>query len=112
MINNSSKMKNFPVIFNKDGDLVIRPTSWNMAQYIKEDNKIFSDVLEYTGYISAGAGGNTHMQFKSLNSKRLYSMFMSDFDDVLQNKKMKDNIVIGDFYFCKKGNSQGLRLIL
>jgi hypothetical protein len=39
-------------------------------------------------------------------------MFLSDFDAMMLAKKMKDNIIEGDFTFTKRGRVQGFRMIL
>lgn len=107
----------FQVTLTKNGDLSGHHVNTSYANsphysqhYFWEDNKIFIDELEYTGYFGS-SGGNSHIRLVSLKSGREYHMFMSDFDDILQEKKFIDNKINGKFYFCKKGNSQGTRLV-
>jgi hypothetical protein len=38
-------------------------------------------------------------------------MFMSDFDEVLEEKRFQNNEIVGAFCFCRKGHSQGIRLL-
>ena len=106
----TKKITDFEVQFEGNGDLSV----FNYSSYSiggkTEPNKIFSDTLEYVGYFGS-TGGNSHIKFKSINSGRKYHMFMSDFDDVLQAKRFINNQMVGLFTFCKKSNSQGMRLI-
>jgi hypothetical protein len=102
------KMQDFEVTFTETGDLCSRAYSWKGNK--KEANAIFADTLEYDTYHSS-SGGNSHIIFKSVNSGRKFSMFMSDFDEILTAKRFIDNQVVGLFCFCKKGSSQGIRLI-
>jgi hypothetical protein len=101
------KMQDFEVVFTDTGDLYAQ--MW-YASSKKEPNAIFADTLEYETYHSS-SGGNSHIIFKSVNSGRKFSMFMSDFDEILTAKRFIDNQVVGLFCFCKKGCSQGIRLI-
>jgi hypothetical protein len=95
-------IKQFKIPFDKDGNMVI----WGGYGVHEEDNHIFTDRLEYSNYC-----GN-HIGFKSLNTGRLYWMFISHFHELLLEKKMIDNIVEGEFYFIRKGTKPGLKLIL
>jgi len=98
----------FKVYFDNNGDLLHRLYYWQQQQgaYKEEDNHIFQDRLEYIGY------SGSHITFKSLNSGRKYSMFLSDFNAMMLAKKLDNNIVEGDFTFTKKGVVQGFKMIL
>jgi len=98
----------FKVYFETNGDLLHRLYYWQQQQgnFKEEDNHVFTDQLEYTGYFGS------HISFKSLMTGRKYHMFLSDFDAMMKSKKMKDNIIEGEFTFTKKGRVQGFKMIL
>ncbi len=98
----------FKVYFDTNGDLLHRLYYWMQQQgnFKEEDNHVFQDRLEYTGF-----SGN-HVSFKSLTTGRKYHMFVSDFHHVMMAKVLKDNIIEGDFTFCRKGVVQGFKMIL
>jgi hypothetical protein len=100
-------MQDFAVSFDSNGNLNYQNYDWPGTK--TEPNHSFSDTLEYTGYFSA-TGGNSHIKFKSLTTSREYHMFMSDFDEIIAEHRFINNQVVGVFFFCKKGNSQGIRL--
>lgn len=99
----------FKVYFDStNGDLLHRLYGWqiNQGNFKEEDNHVFSDKLEYHDY------GGSHIFFKSLMTGRKYHMFLSDFHAMMKAKKMHDNIIEGEFTFCKKGRVQGFKMIL
>lgn len=98
----------FKVYFDNNGDLLHRLYHWQQQQgaYKEEDNHVFQDRLEYTGY------SGSHIAFKSLTTGRTYSMFLSDFNAMMLAKKLDNNIVEGDFTFTKKGIVQGFKMLL
>ena len=101
-----TKIGNFKVYFDKKGNLLRRHRYWDASNEVEEDNKIFSDRLEYVSC------GGSQINFKSLNSNRQYGMFLSDFNKVMQAKKLQNNIIEGEFFFTRKGLVQGLRMLL
>ena len=108
------KIKDFEVSFDQDGNLMRDSIDVSyIASYngFNQKNSISPDTLEYIGYLTARKGGNSYIQFQSLNSGRKYHMFISDFNDIVLEKRFINNLVAGDFYFCRKGHSQGIRLI-
>lgn len=94
----------FDVVFYDNGDLAWRSYVYNGGK--TEKNHVFSDTIGYEGF------ARNYVQLKSLNSGRKYLMFLSDFDEVIQAKRFIDNQIVGNFCFCRKGRSQGIRLIL
>ena len=109
-INKNKKMQVFDVCFEDNGDLSAFHWPDRYTHIKREPNSNFPDTLEYTGYFGS-RGGNSHIQLKSVNTGRTYHMFMSDFDEVLREKKFVNNQLSGFFHFCKKGSSQGIRFI-
>lgn len=111
------KITEFKVVFDSDGDLCASADPWMMsdpryaANYRTEDNAPFSDTFEYIGYYGA-AGGNSHIQLKSMTTGRQVTMFMSDFDEVIMANRFIDKQIVGLFCYCKKNIKQGVRLIL
>ena len=77
---------------------------------IWEPNHIFSDLLKYENCYSTN--GSAHFIFKSQKNNRRYSMFLSDFNDVMKAGLINGIILQGEFTFCKKGGSQGIRMII
>jgi len=113
------KVAVFDVAFETNGNLCESNNDWmrnpnprwgNTYNYKWEPNAPFADTFEYIGYRGA-SGGNSHMLFKSVNSGRQVSMFMSDFDEVVQNDRFINKQIVGLFCYCKKGTKQGMRLI-
>jgi len=90
-------------MFDAGGDWMINNTSCK-----SEPNSVFSDSLEFTEINSY----YPRIWLKSTVSGRKYCMLLSDFEKVLKNKSFNDNIIKGDFTFTKKGQAQGVRLII
>ena len=124
MVNkNSKKIPQFAVCFSNNGDLHEKyvdmpdpskplPPYYSKdyyKQFVWEPNQIFSDTLEYLKCYPTN--GSAHFIFISRTNGRRYSMFLSDFDDMMKEKRLNNNILKGEFYFCKKGCSQGLKMI-
>jgi hypothetical protein len=111
------KIPQFKVVFTNTGDLCEGGGDWLLSHpnfssnYKTEDNAPFTDTFEYTGYHGA-AGGNSRILFQSVKTGRKVSMFMSDFDEVIQSKRFIDNQIVGLFCYCRKYIKQGIRLIL
>ena len=102
-----SKKGVFKVYFDNDGDMLDRVYSWQKpSDYKEEDNHVFTDKMEYSGY------GGSHIYFKSLVSGRRYQMFISDFDKMMKKKLLVANVIEGEFTFTKKGAVQGFKMIL
>lgn len=107
------KMTKFQVSFDSEGN----PTEDNLTQdqidhrtwdpgYYVEKNSIFNDILQFD-YVSSNV-----IIFTSINSKKTFRMFKSDFNDLMMYYKMgPQNQVAGKFTFCKKGFKQGIRLV-
>ena len=102
--NKPKPIQDFDVVFYDNGNLAHRQYSYSNMK--TEKNKVFTDTVEYNGFYGA------HIKFKSLNDGREFHMFMSDFDDVLRAKRFIDNQIVGSFCFCRKGKTQGFRLVL
>jgi hypothetical protein len=114
----------FDVVFDRDGNMsdhwYEEPDPTNIPKivpwYYKQNyswvhNSIFYEELEFE--CCYASRGSARFVFKSLISKKRYSMRISDFQDVMKNKKIKDgNIILGEFTFSKKGRTQGIRLII
>lgn len=98
----------FKVYFDLNGDLLHRMYYWQQqGNYKEEDNHVFTDRLEYSGY------GGSHIYFKSQMTGRRFHMFLTDFDKMMKAHKMlPGNIIEGEFTFTKKGRVQGFKMIL
>jgi len=120
---NPRKFQHYDVAFDKDGNLMETyweppdpskpPPSWTTGpKGLKyEPNCIFSDTFEFVRCYPTK--GSAHFLFRSLNTGRKYSMFLSDFEDVMKGKRLIDGHKLqGEFTFCKRGISQGVRMII
>lgn len=73
-----------------------------------KDNCIWNDELKYDSYYRGRSAAG--MSFRSLRFGRIYTVFMTDFDDMVY--LMKYGVIIGDFTFCKRGSNYGVRLVI
>lgn len=98
----------FKVYFDNNGNLLHRLFYYQQqaGNYKEEDNHVFQDRLEYSGFYGS------HISFKSLMTGRRYHMFLRDFHAMMVAKVMKDNIIEGDFTFTKRGQVQGFKMVL
>lgn len=84
---------------------------WGHYDLIYTPNYIFKDTLVFEKCFATK--GSAHFIFRSTNSNHVFSFFLSDFELMLKaNKLQEGNILQGEFTFCKRGSSQGLRMIL
>lgn len=86
--------------YNENGEHVYKDPIW-------KDNEIFDDKLEYRSYYRGRSAAG--MEFKSVYSGKVYTVFMTDFDGMV--KYMVNGVVGGKFAFCKCGGNYGLRMI-
>ena len=122
---NPRAIQNFEYIVDKDGNMLESYWSkpdpnapppkytpwWTNQGYNWVPNCIFADTMEFVS--CHPTNGSAHFIFRSINNGRTYSFFLSDFEDVLTAKRFSgDNIIQGEFTICKKGSSQGIRLII
>lgn len=111
----NKRVGQFKVYFEDNGDLRYRApyvSRWQSQQpgyvapvYKTEDNHVFQDRLEYSGYYQSV------ITFKSVNSGRRYHMFLRHFDEMMKKIQMNHNMVEGNFTFAKHGNVQGLKMV-
>ena len=119
---NPRAFQQYEVSFDKDGNLTRRyltplvatstSRSWKINHTgFNEPNAIFADNLAFVKCYSTQ--NSAHFVFESLKDGRQYSMFLSDFEDIMKEHRLVDGYRIqGEFVFCKKGNSQGVRMII
>lgn len=101
----------------EDGRLLVGRYEWNGSQRYnyktgkyetldivwKEADYEFDAVLEFQNFYR---GSSTHhIQFRDINTNEEYTMFSSDFFDMIKLITMHNGIVKGRFGFAKKGNS-------
>ena len=105
--NHQRPVTDFEVVFDDKGNLPSHIWQWSRpgSGGMKEKNRPFTDHMEYAGYTGS------KIIMRSTKTSRTFSMFLSDFDDILQAKRLIDNQVIGTFCYCRRGTIQGLRLI-
>lgn len=122
---NPRAIQHFEVALDKDGNMLehwyekpdpSKPppkySQWWINQgYNWIPNCIFADTMEFVS--CHPTNGSAHFIFRSINNGRTYSFFLSDFEDVLKAKRFTNgNMIHGEFTCCKKGSSQGVRLII
>jgi hypothetical protein len=88
-------------LYKTKGVVATIPTTLRIPNYE------FDDKLEYQtcnrGSYSVG------FSFKSVNTNKIYPMFMKDFDEIVS--KMNCGILEGRFTFCKRGPSYAIVMI-
>lgn len=95
---------------SKKGSLKTYASEWDISKGDVEfvSNREFTEELEYTGY----SRGRSSVTVEFTNQKgQVFSMFISDFNDLLNSKDIINKRVVGTWTFCKKGQNYGLRLI-
>ena len=99
------------ILIKSNGDMLDYATSYgtNNPNYSYIDAVDFTDRLEFSHMWGYRAG---RVSFTSLNSGRIYYMFLSDFEAAIKARKFVDNILDGEFKFVKKGTAQSVKLIL
>jgi len=107
--------KPLTIWFTAEGEMLDQSSSWdlkrNPTKYQSEEAKDFMDRMEYLKILHFFKKG-TRVQFKSLNSGRVYSMFILDFDKIIQRKLFVDNRIQGTFLFIKRGSGQAVKMLL
>lgn len=68
---------------------------------IWEDNLIFKDSFEYSGY-SKGRS-SFHIYLKSNINNRIHFVIIGDYDKMIKAGWMKNNVISGQFTFAKRG---------
>lgn len=104
--------KALQIIFKSNGDMYDYADHWearNGTNNIVEDAKDFKDRLKFTHMWGYRAG---RAKFVSLNSGRVYYMFLADFEEAILAEKFINNVIEGEFKFVKKGIAQSVKLIL
>lgn len=90
-------------------DMTGRTTNWK-ATYTHEEAKDFDDLMDFL-QISDYYRGHARVSLKSVVTGRTYTMFASDFNDVIVEKRFTNNQIKGTFRFMKKGQAQTIRLL-
>lgn len=81
------------------------PAKWRGEVWV--DNTVFDDELEYQSY---GTGRSSiGFSWKSLNSGKKYSMFISELHDCM--KHITQGVLIGQFTFIKRGTGYSIKFI-
>jgi hypothetical protein len=102
--------------FNDKGDMLEQalPTYYQRnptyAQYKSEEAKDFDDQMEFVK-IHDWAHGNARAVFKSTVTGREYSMYIQEFNKLLEEKKLIDLRIEGTFSYLKRGSGQAIKLI-
>lgn len=97
--------KKYQIPFDENGDLINYPESFMNPVF--KDNFEFGDTLEYVDY-SRGRSA-AYFNFVSLNTNRKYTMFMTDFNDIVH--LLEKGRITGTFTFQKRGMNYGVKKI-
>ncbi len=112
--------KTLMIWFDDKGDMLVEAgtfdsmnkaiTSWGATHKYEEakdwdDHLVFIKIQEYRRK-------NTRVVLSSAVTGRTYSMFVDDFNKILQAKRFINNEIKGTFRFIKKGSGQAIRLVL
>lgn len=69
----------------------------------------FKDTLKYNGYSRGCSSAKIHF-FGEITGKH-YEMFLSDFDDLMDEFGFNKNVVSGIFTFVKRGANYGIKIV-
>jgi len=101
------------IYFNSNGDMCDYISSWavknSTSKYSPVIAQNFKDRLDFDHMYGYRAG---RAIFKSATSGRTFYMFLRDFEEVIKSRLFIDNAIDGEFQFIKKGQAQGIKLII
>lgn len=105
--------KNLTMWFDDKGNLLSRAADYlkKRAHAQSKEGENFKDSMKFI-HIYDGGQSAGRVWFESENSKSKYSMFVDDFDRVIRSNAFINNHVEGTFKFVKRGQAQGIALIL
>ena len=83
----------------------------NSYGYKCEDAKDFDDRMEYVK-MSEFYRRSSRAYFKSLSTGRQYTMYLDDFNKIIQANKFQNNQIEGTFHFIKRSSGQAVQLVL
>lgn len=102
--------KQLEIIFNRFGDMIPLAQSWytgnGSVTRLAEDfdeTLVFHKMFEYK---------TARAYFRGQRTGIFYCMFLDDFDTILRLGYLVNNEVSGRFKFTKRGQGQGIKLIL
>lgn len=109
--------KKYQIPFDPNGNLVNYPFGdkcWDnkagaYVPVIWQDNEEFYDELEYVDY--SHGRSSVQMYFKSKINGRQYNMSLDDFSECIKKGLFKDNTIITEFTFAKRGTNFMLKPI-
>jgi hypothetical protein len=104
------------IAFDDKGNLIDQVTRWMLSPHSNyvlkyEDAQNFKDELVYDRIVDYSRG-SARVYLQSANSGRKYSMFVTDFHDVIKAEAFQNNRIIGEFRFVKRGSAQAVTLII
>lgn len=90
----------------KEGDAL---PPYYQDKYAWMDNHEFEDTMQFTSYYRGRSAAG--LCLKSLATGVCYSMFMTDFNDVLASCNILKGVVSGTWTFCKRGQNYGIKMV-
>ena len=105
--------KPLTIWFDAQGNLLARIGSWqikhNTSNLKSEIAAEFADQVQFMNFQSYGTVRAT---FFSTVTRRTYCMFLKDFGEAINHGLFQNNMLQGKFCFVKKGQAQGIKLII
>ena len=90
-----------------DGKFVVYPEIWRHKNLEMKPNFTFNATMEFKGFIR----GRSAARFWLVDMQTLdrYEMFLSEFNDMMQQTTIEEGVVDGEWTFCKKGKNYSIR---
>jgi hypothetical protein len=87
----------------------VEPWMERDGKVVWKPNTPFTDTLRFTGF---GRGRSAaHALFKSTVKGTSYTVFLTDFSDILREKDIIKGEVSARWHFVKRGSNYGLRMM-
>lgn len=97
--------------FNKNGDMISLAHRWltSGGDHFSEVGEDFDDTLVFHKMYEYKTA---RVYFKSKTNGRYYCMFLDHFGELLRLGKLNNNEITGKFRFTKRGQGQGIKMVL
>lgn len=101
---------NYQIPFDSKGNQLSYVDEWMIknGRAILKDNEEFEETLTYSGYGRGRSSATIH--FKDAKNNE-YSMFLSDFDELMRSGKLSGNQIKAKWTFAKKGRNFGIKMV-
>lgn len=105
--------KPLTIWFNQNNEMADQGynSTYHPSGFKSENAEDFDDCLELIKLREYNKK-NTRVILKSINTGRSYTMFVYDFNNILEKRRVINLHVSGTFRFIKKGSGQAIKLVL